>query len=110
MQFMGSLYVGESIASAEYKIVEKVHKGKAVLGLYLISMSTNPDNMLDLIPQTDLLQKFYPKDNLKIVGIAGGKKEAIALVQSIIADSIQETGDADVRRFLNMKWEGQACR
>ena len=110
MQFMGSLYVGESIAASEYKIVEKVHKGKVVPNLFLIVLSANPDNMLDIIPEMEVTQKHYPKDRLQVVGIASGKKEAIKLVQTIIEESIKETGSADVREFLRAKWEGQACR
>ena len=110
MQFMGSLYVGESIAASEYKIVEKVHKGKVVPNLFLIVLSANPDNMLDIIPEMEVTQKYYPKDRLQVVGIASGKKEAIKLVQIIIEESIRETGTADVREFLRAKWEGQACR
>ena len=56
------------------------------------------------------MQKYYPKDGLKIVGIAEGKKEAIGLVQLMIEESLVETGSADVRDFLKRKWEGQACR
>ena len=110
MQFMGSLYVGESIVSQEYKIVEKVHKGKFVANLYLIAFSTNPDNMLDIIPEKNVRQKYYPKDRLRIVGIADGEKEALELVQLMIQESLTETGSADVRPFLSTKWEGQACR
>ena len=110
MQFMGSLYVGESISSKEHEIVRKVHNGKLVPNLYLIAFSENPDNMMDLIPEWEALQKGYPKEELRVVGIAGGKKEAIKLVQCIISDSLKETASADVRGYLMEKWEGQACR
>ena len=110
MQFMGCLYVGETISAKQYKIVEKVHKGKAVANLYLIALSTNPDNMLDIIPEKNVRQRHYPKDCLKIVGIADGEKEALDLVQLMIQESLIETGSADVRPFLKTKWEGQACR
>ena len=110
MQFMGSLYVGEKLSSTEYKIVEKVHKGKIVPGLYLIVLSNHPDNMLDLILEKAALQKCYQTVQLKVVGIAGDKKEAIELVQRMIQESIQKTGSADVRGFLKGKWEEQACR
>ena len=105
MQFMGSLYVGDKVASAEYKIVEKVHMGKVVPGLYLIVLSNHPDNMLDLILEKEALQKCYQTMQLKVVGIAGDKKEAIELVQRIIKESLQKTGSADVRCFLKEKWE-----
>ena len=63
MQFMGSLYVGEKVAPAEYKIVEKVHKGKIVPNLYLIALSVNPDNMLDIIPEKRLCKSIIQRMN-----------------------------------------------
>ena len=110
MQFMGDLYVGDSLSTNEYRIVEKVHRGQIVPNLYLIAFSDNAENMLDLIPEWEALQKGYPTDMLKVVGIAGGKKEAMRMVQSIVEDSLRETASADVRTFLKGKWEGQACR
>ena len=110
MQFMGTLYLGESVSPKEYEIVKKVHSGQVIPNLYLIAFSSNADNMLDLIPEWEALQKGYPKESLKVVGIANGKAEALDLVQRIIEESLQETGSADVRSFLKEKWEGQACR
>lgn len=110
MQFMGNLYVGASISAKEYEIVNKVHNKQVVPNLYLITMSSNTDNMLELIPEWEVLQKGYPKDVLKVVGIALGKKEAMSLVQNIILESIAGTGCVDVRGYLTEKWEGQACR
>ncbi len=110
MQFMGCLYVGETLSSDEYNIVKKVHNNQVVPNLYLITLSTHEDNMLDLIPEWEALQKSYPREHLKVVGIANGKKETVRLVQDIIEESLQETGSADVRAFLKQKWEGQACR
>lgn len=110
MQFMGSLYVGESISTKEHEIVRKVHNSKVIPNLYLIAFSENPENMLELIPEWEALQKIYPKDMLRIVGIAGNKKEAVKMVQQIIEDSLKCTGNADVREYLNLKWGEHACR
>ena len=110
MQFMGALYVGDSIIAKEHDIVRKVHNGKLVPNLYLLVLSKNEDNMLDLIPQWEVMQKHYPEKSFRVVGIANGKKEAVRLVQTIVHDSIKETGLADVRPYLTQKWEGQACR
>ena len=91
MQFMGSLYVGESISTKEHEIVKKVHNGKVVPNLYLIAFSDNAENMLDLIPEWEALQKGYPRDTLNVVGIANGKKEAIRVVQHIVEEALRET-------------------
>ena len=110
MQFMGRLYVGESISTREHEIVRKVHNSQLVPNLYLLAFSANEENMLDLIPEWEALQKGYPREFLRVVGIANGKKEAAKLLQLIISDSLKHTGSADVRGYLNEKWEGQACR
>ena len=110
MQFMGALYVGESLSEKEYEIVKKVHNKQLVPNLYLLTFSSNKDNMLDLIPEWEALQSYYPSDELKVVGIANGKKEAISLVKMIIEESISEIGSPDIREFLKRMWEGQACR
>ena len=110
MQFMGCLYTGDAVSSEQYKIIEKVHKRKVIAGLYLIILSNHPDNMLELIPEKEALQTCYSSIELKVVGIADGKKEALNLLQRIIEESISETGSADVRGFLKAKWEEQACR
>ncbi len=108
MVFVKDLYLGETIAPKVNQIIEKMNNNQIVPNLYLIAMASNPENMLDLIPQWEALQEKYPKKNLRVVGLASGKKEAIGLVQYIVEESIEKTGSADVRIFLNPKWEGQA--
>ena len=71
-------------------------------------MASHPDNMLDLIPQKDILQKGYPREALRIVGLANNKKEAFSLVQFIVEESMLVTNSADIRTYLEEKWEGQA--
>ena len=108
MKFLQELYLGEKIAPKVDQIVKKIMTEKNVPNLYLITMSNHPDNMLDLIPHWEVLQKNYPKEMLRIVGLASNKKEAISLTQVMIEESIQMTGNADVRAYLEEKWEGQA--
>lgn len=110
MQFMGCLYVGESISTKEHEIVKKVHNNQFVPNLYLLTFATNKDNMLEVLPEYEVLQKGYPKELLKVIGIANGKKEAILLVKHIVEESLLKTGSADVRVYLKQQWEGQACR
>ena len=108
MKFLQELYLGEKVAPKVEQIVKKIKNDQEIPKLYLIVMSTHPDNMLDLIPQKDVLQKGYPKEQLRIVGLAEGKKEAFSLVQTIIEEVYSLTSSADVRTYLEEKWEGQA--
>lgn len=108
MKFLQELYLGEKVAPKVEQIVKKIKSDQIVPNLYLIVISTHPDNMLDLIPQKDVLQKGYPKEQLQVVGLADNKKEAFALVQFIVEESLSLTSSADVRIYLKEKWEGQA--
>ena len=105
MLFFENLYFGESIAPKADQILKKVNKNKVVSDLYMIALASNPDNMLDIIPEWEVMQKNYPKDSIKVIGLANGKKEAFSLVQFIIEESIQRTGSADVRVYLKERWE-----
>lgn len=108
MKFLQELYLGEKVAPKVEQIVKKIKNDQEVPKLYLVVMSTHPDNMLDLIPQKDVLQKGYPKEQLRVIGLAENKKEAFALVQSIVEEVFSLTSSADVRTYLEEKWEGQA--
>lgn len=107
MKFFQDLYLGEMIAPRIDQIMKKLNSNKVVPNLFLIVLSTNPDNMLDIIPQWEVMQKGYPNENIQVVGLANGKKEAISVVQFIVEQVLQETGSADVRPYLNQRWEEQ---
>jgi len=108
MKFLQELYLGKKIAPKVDQIVKKIENDQAVSNLYLIVMANHPDNMLEILPQKDVLQKGYPKNQLRVVGLANKKKEAIGLIQFIIEESLSVTSSADVRTYLEEKWEGQA--
>lgn len=107
MIFFQDLYLGESISPKVDQIMKKLNSGKTVPNLFLITLSENPDNMLEIVPQWEVMQKGYPNTDIKVVGLANGKKEAIAVVQFIVEQALQETGSANARDYLKQRWEGQ---
>ena len=108
MTFFQNLYLGEKITPKLEQVMKKLNNDKPVLDLYLVVISEHPDNMLEIVPQKEILQKAYPNVEFRVAGLAKGKKEAFAVVQSIVEESLRETGSADARRFLLQRWEGQA--
>lgn len=107
MEFLKEVYLEKESKIQSAKIQKKISANKIVPNLYLITISEHPNNMLDIIPEWEVLQKGYPKKNLRIVGLADGKWEAFHLVQIIIEESLKKTGSADVRAYLNQKWEAK---
>lgn len=69
-------------------------------GMHLITLASQPGNLLDIIPAYVLLQKHYPTENLSVVGLAGSRKEALSLVQTIIENVYQATGSFDVAAYM----------
>ena len=100
MKWCDHLYVGDSIAAKADRIKWKINHNAGMVSGYVITLASNPDNLLDIIPARELLQKGYPKKNLVIVGLAKDYDEALEVVQRIIGETYERTNDVDVRRML----------
>lgn len=103
MKWYSKLYIGESIYNKSHKIKWKINHNKITLNIYVISLPSNPDNLLDIIQANELLQKGYPKKDLHIIGLAKGYDEALALVQTIIEESYSNTGAFNIKEYLKIK-------
>ena len=66
------------------------------------------DKITNFIGENDYMFNDFEVIDFKVVGLAKGKKEALAVVQCIVEDSLKETGSADARDYMNRRWEGQA--
>ncbi len=98
MEWYHKLYVSDSIAG---KNVNRI-KRKTV-SVYVITFSSNRENLLDIIPSWVLMQKAYPKKNLTVIGLAKGHEEALLLVKQIVEETYRNTGSVDIRSYLNEK-------
>ena len=100
MKWYKNLYVGESIEHKKKKVIWKIKHSAGMLHTYVITFPSNPYNLLDIIPTTDLMQKAYPKDKLMVIGIAGDYDEALELTRQIVDETYNETGRVDVYNYL----------
>jgi hypothetical protein len=100
MKWYDQLYVGDSIASKVNRIKWKINHNAGTVSIYVVTLASNPDNLLDIIPARELMQKGYPKKDLMIIGIAKGYNEALLVVQRVIEDTYRKTNDVNVRRMI----------
>lgn len=107
MKWCKDLYLGEGIAPDAKKIIRKIKNKKFIPDVYVITFASNPQNLLDIIPSWELVQKGYPKEHIRIIGLADGKKEAFELVRQIVDETYQVTGDVKVRQYLKSKWRDE---
>jgi hypothetical protein len=97
--WMENYYIGEGIKNPA-KIRSKIDQGKLVPGIYLVTLSDNPGNILEIIPAAQLLQRALLEICPEIIGMAGGKEEALELVTNLVRMVYAETGSVSVQEYL----------
>ena len=100
MKWYNELYLGENVIKRKRKIINNIRFNKPQLGVYVITLATNEKNSLDIYPSNVLLQKYYKKRDLTIVGIAEGREESLMLVQRIVMDCYNQTGQYLVKELV----------
>lgn len=103
MTWYDDLYVGTSIVHKTNKIKWKIRHNAGQLDIYVITLASNEQNLLDIIPAQELLQKGYPKKHLYVVGLAKGYEEALEVAVSIVGEVYGKTGTFAIRQFLSEK-------
>ena len=99
MRFHGKLYIGDSIKRPELT-KWKLRVAAGQFNVYLIVVSNNQDNQLECFHNALLKQRFFRRQKLYVVGIAGNYEEAVGLIQCITQDCISKTGNANIKEFL----------
>lgn len=98
MKFYRALYVGDSIKKVN-KIKWKLYFGAGQFSVYLICLANNRDQ-LDIIHCSQLQQKYFDKKRLRIVGLAQSKGEAYRLVGKMLADTLENGMEGDIKGYL----------
>lgn len=100
MTWYKEFYAGESIEHKKEKVKWKILHNAGQLDIYVIALSSNHANLLDIISATELMQKAYPKQDMLVVGVDKGYDNALELAAKIIMDVYQKTGNLNVRNYF----------
>lgn len=92
-------YVGDGIKNA-VRARERIDAGRVTFGVYLVTLSENPGNLLEIVPAYMLVQKSYYARCSEIIGMAKGKDEAIDLAVDIVKNIYGETGAFQVKEYF----------
>ena len=115
MIWYDDLFVGESISPRRKKrIIRKVNRRSLLGGEYLLTLASNLDNLIDIINARVIRQRYYPKKEMVVVGLAGDYEEAMLLAGEIISGIYAVSGDFKVRDFFEKSQhstgeDGQSC-
>lgn len=101
VQYHSKLYLGEGITEKKLnKIKKKLGKRPLFSGVFLISVSLNPSDQLDIFDARQLVQSYYEKNPPYVVGITKSREEAVALVEQIVQECLRERGDCALKEYL----------
>ncbi len=91
------LYVGDNAKKKKNQMIHKVNHRKLQLEVYLVTLASNPENLLEIISSNQLIQKAVYRRCPMIVGLAAGYWEALELVQQIVAETYEAQKNTDVK-------------
>lgn len=103
MNWYSELYIGEGAKPKAKKIIRKLKRNAGQIDVYLITLAANGQDMLDIINSAYLKQPAVRRNLPMIVGIAKGYEEAVGLVQQMVREAYEATGDCRIPEYLAQK-------
>lgn len=95
------LYLGESINEQKLDKIKKKLENKPLLsGVFLITLSKNPSDQLEIYDAKQLVQKYYEKNPPYVVGLAGSYDEALIMLEQLVRECMNERGDCALKEYL----------
>lgn len=96
-----SLYLGESIRKEKLdKLKKKLKKRPLLSGLFLITLSRNSSDQLEIYDAKQLAWGYYKKNPPYIIGLAGDYDEALSLIKRIVEECVKSRGDCSLKEYL----------
>ena len=101
LKYHPRLYLGESVNAKKLdKIKIKLENKPFFSGVFLITLSRNPSDQLEIYAARQLVQSYYKKNPPYVVGLAGDYEEAVALVTQITEECLKSRGDCRLKEYL----------
>lgn len=104
LDFSPNLYLGIGIdQSSLEKLKKRLRKKPFVTNVYLIVLSENDSDQLDIISSKLIAQPVYGEHRLHVAGLARNMGEAYDLITKIAEDCLKERDDCALKEFL--QWQ-----
>jgi hypothetical protein len=110
MDWYCDLYLGEKAKKKKDELIRKIKTGKTTVNTYVLTLPAGENNQLEILAVGELDVWYDRLHSPTVVGLACGKKEAIALVRQITEEVYQQTGDVKLRAYLQEKIAGHTQR
>lgn len=94
------LYVGYNLLDKKRKVIRKIKNRKPMFDTYVITLPRNDYDTLEIYPSNVLIQKWYHKPDMVVIGIAKGREEALDMMTLIIMECLEKTGNVNVKKYI----------
>lgn len=98
LTFHKELYVGDGVKHVTRVKWKLVHRA-GMIGIYVICVCQGLDE-LEIMHAGLLKQPYYRDHPPLVVGIASGYDEAVSLIQRIVSDVFEKTGDYRLKDYF----------
>lgn len=102
MFWYNDLYLGKKCLHRAERLKYKIANRVPHRTVYLIVLGQSCNSVLEIIPSVQLLQEAYPRDHLRIIGMAASRGEAMELTRQIIDEVYRLQGNFDVAAFMEL--------
>lgn len=100
MRWAVNLYTTEKTKKLLPRIMHKLRNRKLQPEIWLVTIASNEQNLLDIFPSICYMQPMFVKMNPDIVGVAESEEAAKGLVLKIMEDMYREKENFDVRSYF----------
>lgn len=102
--FSPKLYFGEGMSANDLEALrDKIMNYPLLSNVFLLILSENDSDQIDLISSKYLAQRFYGVHPIKVVGIANDREDAVSLVLKMTEDCFTFRKDCMLKEFL--EWQ-----
>ncbi len=99
-QWYDKLYIGQKAALMFDRIYQSVEQERFLPGVFLITLSSNPKEQLDIFDSIYLYMPALRRRLQPVIGIAAGREEALTLFQAIAKDVYRKTNSLNIRAYF----------
>lgn len=110
MNWYPNLYIGKNAEKRKKTLIQKIENGETPINTYLLTLPAGEDNQLEIIPAWNMKFWYNKKKCPMIVGLGCGKSEMTAMVCQIAQEAVEQTGCADLRKYLKMQASSSQTR
>lgn len=101
INYHNRLYLGDSIQKSKLdKLRKRLDKKPLSCDAYLITISRNPSDQLEIFSAKQLVQNYYNQYPVYVIGITSDYNEAVALVEQIVQECLSTRGDCALKEYL----------